>query len=85
MASVDSTNRNPTFTYTTPGDYTVKLTVRDEVGAPSSVIKTNLISILGNNIVDLAPLGLSIESATSYRHLVVRYAITNNGAISAQR
>ncbi|MEK7676988.1 MAG: pre-peptidase C-terminal domain-containing protein, partial [Verrucomicrobiota bacterium] len=80
--TVDSTNRNPTFTYTTPGDYTVRLTVRDEVGATTTAVKTNLLSILGNNIVDLAPLGLTIESATSYRHLVVRYAITNQGTVS---
>jgi YD repeat-containing protein len=80
--TVDSTSRNPTFTCTTPGDYTVRLTVRDEVGASTTMIKTNYITVLGTNIVDLAPLGLSIESAASYRNLLVRYAITNRGTIS---
>jgi YD repeat-containing protein len=80
--TVDSTNRNPTFTYTNPGDYTVSLTVRDEAGAPTTMTRSNLIHVVGSGIVDLAPLGLSVQSAGSYRHLTLVYSITNHGTVS---
>ena len=79
---VDSTDRNPVFTYpSTVGDYTVRLKVSDEHGGESTLVKTNFTSVLGNNIVDLAPLALNIVSAASYRNLVVTYSVTNRGTI----
>ncbi|MCX6925400.1 MAG: PKD domain-containing protein, partial [Verrucomicrobia bacterium] len=80
--TLDSINRNPTFTYTNPGDYTVTLTVRDEAQAPTTITKSNLIHVVGSGIVDLSPLGLSVQSAGSYRHLTVVYSITNRGTVS---
>ena len=77
--TVDSTNRNPTYTYTSGGDFSVRLTVTDEHGATGTMVKSNLISVLGTNIVDLSPSGLSIVSAASYGNLLVRYAVTNLG------
>ncbi len=79
---VDSTNANPTFTFPATGDYSVKLTVWNQYGQSASVVKTNFISALGKNIVDLAPLSFAVDSAFSYRNLIVTYAITNNGTIS---
>ncbi len=80
--TVDSTSRNPTFTYSAPGDYTVSLTVRDESGGANSLVRADFIRVVGSGIVDLTPLSLSIESAGSYRHLTVVYSITNHGNIS---
>lgn len=39
-----STQQNPTYTYTTPGNYTVKLTVTNSAGT-NTIIKTNYITI----------------------------------------
>jgi len=41
---VDSTVQNPQFTYTTPGSYTVSLTVSNSVGS-STTTKTNSITV----------------------------------------
>jgi PKD repeat protein len=43
--TVDSTSRNPTFTYTNLGNYTVKLTVQDEAGATNAIVRTNVVSM----------------------------------------
>ena len=56
-ATVDSTNQNPTFTFPAPGDYTVRLAVVDEHGGLGTVVKTNCVSVLVPNIVELEPLG----------------------------
>jgi PKD repeat protein len=42
--TVDSTAQNPTFTYTTPNSYTVKLTVSNTAGS-NSLTKTNYITV----------------------------------------
>ena len=42
--SIDSNAQNPTFTYSTPGTYTVKLTASNG-GGPDDEIKTNLITV----------------------------------------
>jgi len=42
--TVDSTQKNPTFTYNTPGTYTVKLNVTNSAGT-NSLIKTNYITV----------------------------------------
>jgi PKD repeat protein/methionine-rich copper-binding protein CopC len=41
---IDSTSQNPTWTYITPGTYTVKLTASNEKGS-NSVIKTDYITV----------------------------------------
>jgi len=43
---------------------------------------TNFISVLGSNIVDLAPTTLNVNVAQSYRLLQVQYTITNMGTIN---
>jgi len=80
--TVDSTNRNPATAYTIPGDYTVALTVADETGATNTTVKTNFLIVADQNNVDLVALGLSVESAGSFRHLTINYAVTNQGAFS---
>ena len=80
--TVDATNQNPSFTYTASGDYTVKLALQDEHGGTASVVKTNFVSVLGPNIIELVPTQLQIESAGPYGNLVVSYLITNTGTIS---
>jgi len=79
---IDSTNQNPSFTYTSAGDYSVRLTVTDQHGFAATVVQTNLVSVLGPNIIELVPLELSILSAGPYGNLVVSYAVTNTGTIS---
>ena len=79
---VESTSRSPAFTYRAPGDYSVKLAVQDEHGGLGTVVKTNLVSVLGSNIINLAALDLKIESAGPYRNLIVSYSVTNTGTIS---
>jgi PKD repeat protein len=76
---IDSTLQNPTHTYAAGGNYNVTLTVRDEHGGVNSVTQPNYVSVLGPNMVDLAALGLRVESAASYGNLVVSYAVTNLG------
>lgn len=43
--TVDSTSRNPAFTYTAPGTYSVKLTVTNGLDPPSSTTKQNLVTV----------------------------------------
>jgi gliding motility-associated-like protein len=43
--SIDASIVNPSFTYTAPGFYTVRLTVRDTGGCASTLTRTNLIRI----------------------------------------
>jgi len=49
---VDSTLRNPVFTYTNSGTYDVRLTVTDEWGATGTVVKTSVVSTLGADDCD---------------------------------
>ena len=79
---VDTTNHNPLFTYTAAGNYTVRMVVGDEHGGVATVVKTNVVSVLGSNIINLAVLDLNIESAGPERHLVVSYTVTNAGSLS---
>ena len=76
---IDSTLQNPTYTFTSGGNYTVTLTVGTPHVGIGTVTKTNFISLLGSNVVDLAPTSLNVDLAASYRHLEVRYSITNLG------
>jgi len=51
---IDSYDQFPSFTYNTPGVYTVKLTVYDDANTPYVVIKDNLISV-GQSISQITP------------------------------
>lgn len=75
--TVGSTYRNPTNTFTVVGDYSVKLTVRDQYGATGTIVKTNFISVLGPNVVDLSPQGIAVQSAASYGNLLINYTVAN--------
>lgn len=76
---IGSTNQNPTNIYMLVGDHSVKLTVLDQYGDVGTIIKTNFISVLGSNIVDLAPQSLTIQSAAGFQNLLVNYSIANLG------
>lgn len=80
--TVDSTNKNPSFTYTASGDYAIRLTTQDEHGGLATIVKSNFVSVLGPNTVELVPSDLQIESAGPYGNLVVSYLVTNTGSIS---
>lgn len=80
--TLDATEPNPTFVYGSPGDYTVSLTVTDAALTGSVMVKTNLVSVLGRDIVDLKPFDLTIETLMADRQLLVRYGVTNQGTIS---
>ncbi|HLH54565.1 MAG TPA: CARDB domain-containing protein [Verrucomicrobiae bacterium] len=80
--NTNSTNANPSFTYTASGDYDVMLTLQDQHGGMATIVKTNVISVLGPNIVELVPMDLQVESAGPYDNLVVSYLVTNTGTIS---
>jgi len=82
QGTVNSTSQNPSFTYSTYGDYSVKLTVVDEHGGTATIVKTNYVSVLGPGIIELVPKDLEILSAGPYGNLVVSYTVTNTGAIS---
>jgi PKD repeat protein len=43
--TVDSTAQNPSYTYTTAGTYSVKLTVTDSDGSTNSLTRTNYITV----------------------------------------
>jgi uncharacterized repeat protein (TIGR01451 family) len=79
---VNSTSRNPTFTFTNGGEYTVSLTVQDSFGATATITKTNLIGVFGTNIISLTPVSLAVDSATSFRNLLVQYSISNQGTVN---
>src|SRR5208337_173573 len=68
--------------YTAAGNYTVRMVVGDEHGGVGTVVKTNVVSVLGSNIINLAVLDLKIESAGPERNLVVSYTVTNTGSLS---
>ncbi|KQC05720.1 MAG: hypothetical protein APR55_05590 [Methanolinea sp. SDB] len=62
---IDSADQNPTFTYETPGTFTVSLTVTDAAGSDSEV-KTDFITVIpeqqGNNTVYLSPATSSVAN-----------------------
>ncbi len=80
--SPDSTDRHPAFVYSSPGDYTVSLTVVDAEGVRGTAAKTNAVSVLGPNILDLRPFNLTVEDGTASDEVVVHYAATNQGTVS---
>ncbi|MGF7119177.1 polysaccharide deacetylase family protein [Methanobacterium oryzae] len=80
--TADSTLKNPTYTYNTPGTYTVKLTVTNSIGSDDE-IKTNLITV-ANTMPDLVISNLQIPTnpvvGTTY---AVNFTVTNNGTANA--
>ncbi|MEQ8200944.1 MAG: PKD domain-containing protein [Syntrophomonadaceae bacterium] len=74
---VDSTLQNPSYTYTKPGPYTVKLTATNSVGS-NDVIKTNYITVIvyadfpiqliGNSTINLskADMDAMLNTANTY-------------------
>ncbi|HYC76138.1 MAG TPA: PKD domain-containing protein [Planctomycetota bacterium] len=52
----DSTLQNPSHTYLAPGTYTVALTVTDGVFSPSTIVKTNLVTV-GPYVFDVQTTG----------------------------
>jgi len=51
--AIDATDQNPSFTYTTPGTYTVKLTASNAVSS-NEVIKTNVVRVIGPVVPDFS-------------------------------
>ncbi len=68
--TVDSTVRNPSFTYTTAGTYTVNLTVSNAAGSDSE-IKTNYITINPAPMQPVAAFISDVQSGTA--PLLVRF------------
>ncbi len=50
-----SNRANPVYTYTTPGVYTVSLTVTDSNGLTDKIIKENLITVVSTPVTPLPP------------------------------
>ncbi len=59
---VDSTDQSPTFTFTTPGVYTVQLTATNAV-SENTVTKTDLVTAIGAPVVDFTATPTSGPSA----------------------
>lgn len=60
--TVDYTTQNPTHTYSTPGIYTVKLTVSDGVSTKSET-KTSYIVVLGSSATEIPNYSQGFETA----------------------
>lgn len=76
--SVEARTRSAVWTFSNPGSYSVRLTVRDEHGASSSVVRTSLVNVVSQPVADLAPLRISIIPRASGDALLI-YAVTNRG------
>ncbi|HEY4797448.1 MAG TPA: M43 family zinc metalloprotease [Bacteroidia bacterium] len=59
---VDATTQNPTYTYSTSGVYSVKLTVSDGVST-KSVTKSSYVVVLSNTVSSVAPFSEGFESS----------------------
>ncbi len=62
---VTSTEKNPIHTYTSPGEYTVKLRVENNMGCSDEVIKEKLIK------VSTTPLNFALYSLTGKKSMIV--------------
>ena len=71
--TIDSFEQNPTYTYTTPGIYTVSLTVTDDMGNSDTKIKEKYVLALDYyNIID--------NSASPSYHYSTRTMLRRNGS-----
>ena len=71
--TIDSFEQNPTYTYTTPGLYTVSLTVTDDLGNTDTKIKEKYVMALDYyNIID--------NSASPSYHYSTRTMLRRNGS-----
>lgn len=77
--TVDATNRNPTWSYSQPGSYTVKLTVSDGT-AIETEIKTDYITILPHVALDEKDISgdLSVGPNPCRDFLILRYRISES-------
>ena len=81
--TVDATIQNPTFTYTHPGSYTVKLTVSDGTNSYSET-KTDYITVLAENVAPTVSL-LSPNGGESYKagsNLEISWSATDNVGVT---
>ena len=70
--TIDSTEQNPTFEYSTPGLYTVRLTVRDNLGNSDTKIKENyVLAVNYYNTIE--------NNASPIRHYPGRTILRRNG------
>jgi PKD repeat protein len=72
-----STARNPTYTYQTPGSYTVSLTVRNSNGATNTVTKTGFVTVHRTGLV--AAYGFNESSGATVNDVSGR---GNHGTVS---
>jgi PKD repeat protein len=86
---VDSTEQNPSFTYTDPGSYDVSLTVSDGV-YPDTLLKTGLVTVLGpqaeftvSATSGYAPLQLSFTDLSHGNSLLYEWDFDNDGLIDS--
>ncbi|MFH0908412.1 MAG: CARDB domain-containing protein [bacterium] len=80
--NTDSTARNPVWTYTNAGSFSVSLTAMDQYGLSGTVVRTGFVNVLDATIVDIQPENLGVTGAGPYRHLTVVYSVTNNGLVT---
>ena len=91
---IDSTSQNPIANYSTPGTYTVNLTVTNDFGSDSEV-KTNYITVTAapvapiagfsaNTTSGFAPLTVAFtDASTGTGPLTYQWDFTNNGTVDA--
>ncbi|MFK7738995.1 MAG: PKD domain-containing protein [Planctomycetota bacterium] len=74
--NVDSTDQNPSFTYTTPGTFAVSLTATNEAGSVTET-KASLVQVFAPVVA-----GFTLTPASGFVPLDVTFANTSTGATS---
>lgn len=88
--TVDSTQQNPTFVYTTPGLYTVKLTARNANGE-GTAIETDLVLVVGPIVPDFtasvtagpAPLSVTFTDTSTQSPTSWQWDFEDDGTIDS--